>query len=200
MPTLIIVFRLAPYMFFFLWGTAFYGAWVLTITANIPFTKSQLKTHWNWQAVTWQHCRPLLARFVVASLLLYAFMQVYDPARLFGLIERSPAMWAVVMGAYPILSALPQEFIFCSFFFARYITLFRTSRALVIASACVFGYAHVLFINPIAPVLSIIAGYFFASTYMQHRSLALVTLEHALYGNMLFTLGLGWYFYHGSVG
>ena len=67
------------------------------------------------------------------------------------------------------------------------------------ASAIVFAYAHILFINPVAPVLSLLAGYFFASTYAKYKSLALVTIEHALYGNMIFTLGLGYYFWGGSV-
>lgn len=30
-------------------------------------------------------------------------------------------------------------------------------------------------------------------------SLLLVTLEHALWGNLLFTTGLGWYFSSGSI-
>ena len=63
------------------------------------------------------------------------------------------------------------------------------------ASSIIFAYVHVLFINPVAPLLTIIAGYFFASTFAKHKSLALVTIEHALYGNMVFTLGLGWYFW-----
>ena len=35
----------------------------------------------------------------------------------------------------------------------------------------------------------------FATTYQRYRSLALVCLEHAIYGCLIFTLGLGWYFY-----
>lgn len=70
---------------------------------------------------------------------------------------------------------------------------------MIIASAITFAYVHMLYINPIAPILSFVGGIIFAQTYYKHRSLALVTIEHGLYGNFLFLLGLGWYFYSGSV-
>ena len=43
------------------------------------------------------------------------------------------------------------------------------------------------------------AGLIFASTYAKSKSLALVTIEHGLYGNFLFFIGLGWYFYGGAI-
>ena len=101
---------------------------------------------------------------------------------------------------YPVFSALPQEFIFCSFFFARYAPFFGTGRGMVLASAVIFAYAHVLYINPIAPVMSLLGGLIFAQTYWKSKSLALVTIEHSLYGISLFFSGLGWYFYSGNVG
>ncbi len=42
-------------------------------------------------------------------------------------------------------------------------------------------------------------GWLFADTYRQSRSLWLVCLEHALYGDLIFTIGLGTFFYHGAV-
>jgi hypothetical protein len=48
-------------------------------------------------------------------------------------------------------------------------------------------------------VSSFFGGLLFAHTYHTSKSLALVWLEHTLYGWTLFTLGLGWYFYHGNV-
>ena len=103
------------------------------------------------------------------------------------------------MLAYPVLSAVPQEFIFCSFFFARFATLFPSTKVMIAVSAIVFAYAHILYINPVAPTLSLIGGYIFASTYAKYKSLALISIEHALYGNALFTVGLGWYFFGGAV-
>ncbi|MGQ0527507.1 MAG: hypothetical protein ACT4OY_05690 [Alphaproteobacteria bacterium] len=54
------------------------------------------------------------------------------------------------------------------------------------ASAIVFAYAHVLFVNPVAPVFSFPGDLIFARTFAKHRSLALVTIGHGLYGNLLF--------------
>jgi hypothetical protein len=62
-----------------------------------------------------------------------------------------------------------------------------------------FAYVHVLFINWVAPPLSLIAGYIFATTYARTRSLSLVTFEHGLYGNSIFLIGLGWFFWGGSI-
>jgi hypothetical protein len=48
-------------------------------------------------------------------------------------------------------------------------------------------------------LLTLIGGWFFAETYARTRSMRLVWLEHALYGCLVFTIGLGDYFYHGNV-
>jgi len=194
LPTLIIYFRLAPYMFAFLWGSALYCA----IIYQRHFFKG-FKELWRWEEVTWPHLKPLLIRFVFAAIGMTLFLWWYNPDRLFEFAKYNPIFILVLFTLYPVLSALPQEFIFCSFFFKRYERFFGTGKKMIIASAIVFGYAHMLFINPVAPTLSLIAGFIFASTYAKHKSLALITIEHGLYGNYLFLVGLGWYFYGGAV-
>jgi len=42
-------------------------------------------------------------------------------------------------------------------------------------------------------------GWLFGGTYRRSRSLGLVCLEHALYGDLIFTVGLGQYFFHGAL-
>ena len=108
-------------------------------------------------------------------------------------------LWILTMIFYPIFSALPQEFIFCKFFFYRYKSIFISDNNLVISSALFFAITHILFLNFIAPILSFIGGLLFANTYNKHRSLLLVSIEHGLYGNTLFFIGLGWYFWGGSI-
>ena len=114
-------------------------------------------------------------------------------------IRERPEILPYILVLYPILSAIPQEFIFCTFFFERYRRFFGDNWTMLLMSALVFAYAHVLYINWVAPVLGFCAGLIFAYTYLKTRSLALVSIEHALYGNMLFTTGLGWFFWGGSV-
>ncbi|MCK6418887.1 MAG: CPBP family intramembrane metalloprotease [Alphaproteobacteria bacterium] len=194
LPTVIIVFRFAPFMFFFLWGTT---ALTLLIFRYYHFTSWQ--NLWRWEAVTWAALRPILIRWVVCCIGMLVFTWLYDPDKLFRIIQQRPQIIPFLMVGYPLLSALPQEFIFCTYFFDRFKLFFQTQRAMILASALVFAYAHMLFINWVAPVFGFIAGLIFAQTYARSRSLALVTIEHGLYGNALFLIGLGWYFWHGAV-
>ncbi|MEM8550166.1 MAG: CPBP family intramembrane glutamic endopeptidase, partial [Verrucomicrobiota bacterium] len=160
---------------------------------------------WGWHTVTWENLRPMLIRFAVMAvgmtLVAYGIdaIEYHEEPRLFFLLRVAPEFVLVLFLVYPLFSALPQEFIFCTFFFERYQRFFPTDKLMILASAVVFAYAHVLFINLVAPVLSFIAGLIFASTYAKTKSLALVTIEHGLYGNYLFIVGLGWFFYGGAV-
>lgn len=194
LPTVIITFRLAPFMFFFLWGA---GAICWFIFRRYHF--KDVKKLWGWDAVTWENLRPVLIRWVICSILMLGFTWLYDAEKLFYIPKNKPEIIPFLMVGYPLLSALPQEFIFCTFFFDRYAPFFKTDRMRIFASAITFAYAHMLFINPVAPPISFIGGYIFASTFAKHRSLALVTIEHGLYGNVLFLVGLGWYFWGGAV-
>ena len=175
LPTVIIVFKLAPFMFVFLWSAAVYCYLVLRFQYH-----EHLKEIWKWSAVTWDNMKPLLIRWVFASIGMLGFIYFYDPDRTFIILLERPEIIPWLLVLYPVLSALPQEFIFCSFFFERYHRFFPTEKAKIVASALVFAYAHMLFINWVAPVLSLVAGLIFALTYSKTRSLALVTIEHGL--------------------
>jgi hypothetical protein len=122
------------------------------------------------------------------------------PDALFQFARERTRTWAMVMLLYPILSVVPQEVIFRTYLFARFRTLLRPPVVMLLVSGIGFGFAHIVFDNWVAPTLCAIGGLYFAHTYQKTRSLALVSLEHALYGNMMFTVGLGRYFYHGAVG
>lgn len=47
-------------------------------------------------------------------------------------------------------------------------------------------------------VLSLIGGWLFTRRYQRSRSLLAVAIEHALYRQLVFTIGLGEFFYHGA--
>lgn len=46
--------------------------------------------------------------------------------------------------------------------------------------------------------MSLVGGAFFATRFQRTRSLLTASVEHALYGILVFTIGLGEYFYHGA--
>lgn len=155
---------------------------------------------WNRGAVNWQNLKPILRRFALNAALLVGLTWWLKPELFLGFVRQMPGFWALVMVLYPVVSVIAQEIIFRVYFFARYRPLFTSPWALVGASAVAFGFAHILFQNWVAPLLCTVGGMLFALTYRRHGSLLLVAIEHALYGDFLFTLGLGRYFYHGAVG
>lgn len=113
--------------------------------------------------------------------------------------RRDPILWVAILALYPLLSVYPQEIIFRTFLFERYRTVLPDPRHRVAASAISFALAHLFFANWIAPVLSLLGGLLFATSYARRRSTLLVCVEHGLWGDLLFTVGLGWYFYGGSI-
>jgi len=141
----------------------------------------------------------IIIRWIFASLILFIITFYFFNEKFFIIQNNKPEILWKIMILYPILSALPQEFIFCKFFFYRYKSIFKSDNNLVISSALFFSITHILFLNFIAPILSFIGGLLFANTYNKHRSLLLVSIEHGLYGNTLFFIGLGWYFWGGSI-
>lgn len=133
----------------------------------------------------------------VGVLLLLATWWMW-PDQFLRLVRERPQVWVLVMLLYPLLSVAPQEYIFRVYFMQRYRPLFGTGAGMLWVNALVFGWAHVFFLNPVAPILSVAGGWLFANTWRRTRSLRLVCLEHALYGQIIFTVGLGWFFYNGS--
>jgi membrane protease YdiL (CAAX protease family) len=86
--------------------------------------------------------------------------------------------------------------VFRALFFHRYGALLRRPAARVLASGLLFGWAHIVVHNRAAIVLASIGGLLFAATYERRRSTLLVSIEHGLYGNFIFTIGLSGLFYN----
>ena len=136
----------------------------------------------------------MLVLFSLGASAMLGFVLWFLPDHLFDLPRRRPLEWGLVVLLYPFLSVLPQELFFRCFFFFRYGRLFRSRALRIVASGLLFGFAHVLYGNWIAVGFSALGGMLFAWTYTRTRSLWWVTIEHALYGMTLFTVGLGRYF------
>ncbi len=141
----------------------------------------------------------VVLRFIVVVVAMTLFVIIYTPDIFLAFVKAAPLRWLLVMLLYPFLSAYLQEILFRSFFFHRYKKLFK-GHALyfVIINAMVFAYVHIVFENWIAVIFTFFGGLLFAQTYLKTRSTMLTAIEHALYGNALYTLGLGYYFYHGA--
>jgi uncharacterized protein len=123
----------------------------------------------------------------------------WAPQRLLDIPRTNPHLWILLLCFYPIFSVYPQGLVYRVFFEQRYEALFRTPASLVIAGGVAFAYMHIVFRNPWAMALSLPAGMLFFARYRETRSLMVSSLEHALYGCFIFTIGLGSYFYQGPM-
>lgn len=141
--------------------------------------------------------RGLLLRLVFVAALATALVLLMEPARLFSFPRTRPLFWLVVLLLYPPLSAFPQELIHRAFFFKRYQSLFGTGLGMSLASAAAFSWLHVIYGNVPALLLSLAGGVVLAEVYRRNGSLFWTSVEHAGYGILVFSIGLGRYFYGG---
>ena len=133
--------------------------------------------------------------FVIAVLILL-FSYIFDKEKFLNLPTSHFFLWLLILILYPIFSAFPQEIIYRKFFFQRYGKLFKNKKILIITNAFLFSFAHIIYLNPIVIIFTFLGGLLMAISYSQHQSLFKVSIEHGLYGNIVFSSGLGNYFYH----
>lgn len=145
------------------------------------------KMHFNWKTI--------LLRSSVVAAVIFSLVMISQPDALFSLPKELPWVWSFVMLLYPVLSVIPQEVIYRVFFFERYRSVFKKDKQLVMVSAFSFAFLHIVYDNWWAVTLSFLGGLILSWTYQKSRSLWWVSLEHAIYGCLIFTIGMGNYFY-----
>ena len=137
---------------------------------------------------------------LAAGVPLFALAQLlFEPQRWLQLPSEDPWLWVAILVLYPLVSVWPQELVYRAFLFHRYKALFTSQTARCAVSALAFGGAHAFFANWAAIGLTTAGGWLFARTYAKSGSVVAASVEHALWGNALFTIGWGWYFYAGSI-
>ena len=143
------------------------------------------------------HLSLLLKRFLLSAIALSVGTWLLAPEQFLRLPLEDPLMWVGVIILYPLLAVYPQELLYRAFFLRRYTPLLGSASTLLLVNAVAFGWTHVAFGHPLSILLSAVGGVFFFHTYRSTGSLRLACLEHALYGDLIFTVGLGGYFYSG---
>lgn len=193
MPLFLLWLKDRSVMIAILWGAAL-AVWLW-------LRRTQRKTfrdEWNMAGLR-AGLKTVLLRFAFIAPATLAFMWLVHPDRLFSFPLERFDRWATVMILYPILSVLPQEMIYKTLFFGRYARLFGQGYWFpLVASAMTFGYMHIMLGNIVAVAATALAGLLISHSYLKHRSLALASFEHALYGCWIFTVGMGIYFYTGA--
>ncbi len=146
----------------------------------------------------WSRDLPRVLRlFALVALGLLIFTVLVYPQFLFYYPRHHFSVWLSLMVIYPLLSVYPQELIYRAFLFHRYGELVRRKRHLMHLSALAFAFGHIIYFHPLSMLLTFFGGYLFSWTYFKTRSLLAVSFEHALYGCLLYTIGLGQFFYTG---
>jgi len=138
----------------------------------------------------------VLLLWLTVSVFALGVIAVVDRAHLFDLPRERPWLWLAVLVFYPLASVYPQELLFRAFLLHRYAAVFKGERVAAAASAVAFSFVHLLFGNVLAVAATLAGGWLFARRYQATRSLLVVSVEHALYGATIFTIGLGRFFYH----
>lgn len=140
----------------------------------------------------------ILATFAVVASIIAAWVAFQLPNRFLSLPRDQWRLWLIIMVFYPLLSVIPQELVYRTFFFHRYGPLFADARWLAIAvNGALFGFAHIIFGSWVSIALTTLLGVLLAWRYDETRALWAVWLEHSLYGCLVFTIGLGHYFFTG---
>ncbi|MDG5491774.1 CPBP family intramembrane glutamic endopeptidase [Psychroserpens sp. SPM9] len=138
-----------------------------------------------------QFINQTLIQLTVIAILTSLYMWIVDPPNLYTVIINKPLLWLVILLVYSIFSVYPQELIYRTFFFQRYQSLFKSKTVFIILNAALFSLAHLFFRNGLVMILTFIGGILFALTFQKTKSTLLVSVEHAIYGCWLFTVGMG---------
>lgn len=161
-----------------------YLLYILFAKTGIKFN---IKKDINWRGFF----KTTAIKFVVVALATAAYVYLMDPSKLFCVPRTDMQLFIGILCVYTFLSVWPQELIYRTFFFARYGQFFENKALLIFVNAIVFSLAHIFLQNTLVTVLTFIGGLLFAYTFSKTKSTTLVSIEHAFYGNWLFTVGLG---------
>ena len=178
---------------------AFTGAIFIFLLLDPTFDRSRLWAGPGGLRAVRSELPRIVLTFVGFGAALTVLVMLNLPERFLEFPRERPRIWAMVMVLYPVFSVYPQEVVWRAFLHHRYRQLMPTTTATILTSALAFGLMHIVFRNWIAVVLCVWGGVLFARTYERTRSTLAVVIEHALYGCLVFTIGLGWYFYGGSL-
>jgi uncharacterized protein len=153
----------------------------------------------------WSTVSSILTLFVICGGALTIFAYERYPQSFLTFPRYNTPLWLLVMVFYPLISVTTQELIYRVLYFNRYARAMNGASGLAIAvNAALFAGMHaILFAYRSTPfhweavTISFIGGLLFAYRFTRTRSFPAVALEHALYGDLIFTIGLGRFFFTG---
>lgn len=189
-----IIFILIPIVFtiqFSVWIKMSIGLlgfiYIVYVLLKIEKLKLKVTPNLQWK----QFWKETLIKLSAIAVITFLFAYVTDKQVLFNVVKNKPLLWLIILFVYSFLSVYPQELIYRTFFFRRYDSFFKNYKFLIYINAVVFSLGHIFFKNPLVTVITFLGGLIFANTFYRTKSTLLVSVEHAIYGSWLFTVGMG---------
>lgn len=162
-------------------------AYVIYVLLKVEKNKFKMTPNLNWK----QFFKRTFIQLLLIAIITTTYVWVIDVDNLFGVIKNKPLLWIFILFVYSLFSVYPQELIYRTFFFQRYQSLFKSEWLFIFINAILFSLAHLFFKNALVMVLTFLGGILFALTFKKTQSTLLVSIEHAIYGCWLFTVGMG---------
>lgn len=201
---MLLFYVLTPVVLYWLLYTARVPLFALLIPVFLFFILFlTLDRSFSWRdalsvGISLKQIASILTVFAVAGPTLAVFAYYDVPQRFLAFPRYAYDTWLIVMLVYPLVSVTTQEIMYRVFFFHRYRPLFAgDGQAGIFLNAVLFSFSHIVFQHAVTLLISFAGGLLFAWRYETSRSYWALVLEHAIYGNLIFTLGLGVYFYTG---
>ncbi len=190
----VLIFILIPISFAFDYspylklGIAFTGfIYVIYVLLKVEKEKFKMAPNLNWKSF-W---RGTIIKLGIIAVITTFFVWRTDNQALFYVLLNKPKLWVFILFVYTFLSVYPQELIYRTFFFGRYSKMFSDPYLMLFVNAILFSLGHLFFRNILVLVLTFLGGLLFAITFKNTKSTLLVSIEHAIYGCWLFTVGMG---------
>lgn len=147
---------------------------------------------------SWRTGLSIAALFVVGAALIVYWILHHHPGWFLEFPRNRPETYKRIMLLYPLFSVAAQEFVYRTFYFHRYGPLFGRQRWLgILVNGICFGFGHIVVGSTFAIISTGIGGLVLASRYAATRSYWAVFIEHTLWGWLVFTVGLGRFFFTG---
>src|SRR5690606_14078799 len=161
--------------------------YVIYVLLKIEGNKLKMAPNLRWRSF-WKH---VFIKLLIIAFLTIVYMWFVAKPDLFHVLFREPQLWVIILFLYALFSVYPQELIFRTFYFQRYQMLFKSRSLFIFLNATLSSLAHIFYRNPLVMLITFLGGILFALTYDKTKSTVLVSIEHAIYGCWLFTVGMG---------
>jgi len=171
-------------IFLTLYLVSIFSLVILYFDKTFLFTSLKKKIDWTF----------VIIFSVIFFFLGFFYVLLVDKNLLFIFPKTNFKLWLIVIFIYPFLSVIPQELVYRVFFFQRYFPNINRFYFPVFLNLVVFAYGHLVFSNMHAIIITAIVSPIFTYAYLKKSFLTCVIL-HTLGGQIIFTLGLGKYFF-----